>query len=176
MTTALLPAAILLAAFLNGSAPQQASPPGLQQRSPATSEEQVKVIREGGKAVLPDDASGLYRFDTSKSGRTGNFGEGVQIDQQFDEITGYLTLAPDNGHGNFNTYFLNEVRGGSGHLAFTTHAVHGIWYSFDGHLVRGLGQSRAEDGYWVMDGVLTLHDAGQTTHDRTISLKLTAQH
>ena len=87
---------------------------------------------EGGKTVLPEDAFGLYRY----ADREGEFGEGLQINDQFNEVSGYFSVsAGSKSHGKLLTYFLSEVEGGdptgNGHFAFTTRQVHGIWYTFE---------------------------------------------
>jgi hypothetical protein len=153
--------------------------PGLQQRAPGAPEDQhVTVVQEAGKTVpvLPEDASGLYRFSEDKSQRAGNFGEGIQIAEQFGEVSGYVTISADSGHGKMATYFLSRVSGGNGHLSFDTRQVHGAWYSFDGNLFRGSGATTADEGYYLLSGTLTFHDEGKKSEQpRKITLKLTAQ-
>jgi hypothetical protein len=154
--------------------------PGLQPRSSNSPDDHpVVVVRNQAKSVMPEDASGLYRFDNSDTRKGSNFGEGIEIDEQFDEVTGYLTIkaSPDGGKPSMQSYFLARVEGGGGELKFTTKPVHGIWYSFAGTLVRGPGATRANDGYYLLSGTLTMHDdTRQTTQQRTISLKQTALH
>jgi hypothetical protein len=176
MTMTFAPTIALIFVVLGGG-PQQTENPGLQRRpSGAPADQTVKVTLEGGKTVLPDDAFGLYRY----ADRPGEFGEGLQINQQFGEVSGYFSVsAGSNSHGKLLTYFLSEVEGGDpsgkGHFSFTTRQVHGIWYTFDGKAFRGTGANAAADGYYMMDGTLTTHDDVQkTTQNKTISLKLTA--
>jgi len=168
MTTAL--------AFLTAFLAFQAGAPGLQQRPKGDPADQtVKVVREGGQTVLPEDAYGLYRFPNKDSGKASNFGEGVQINEQFGEINGYVTVPGPKDK--LSSYFLSEVKGGNGHFSFETRQVHGIWYSFDGHVERGSGATAADDGYYQMTGTLTTHDeTAKTTQDRAVTLKLTGQH
>ena len=167
----MIPTILLAVAML---ASGQAPSPGLQPR-PSTDlgEQSVKVVKEGAGPVLPEDAYGLYRF----SDHEGGFGEGLQINEQFDEITGYLTLPdPKGGKGRFSSYFLSQVSGGNGHFAFVTRQVHGVSYTFDGQLKRGSGLSRGQDAFYLLDGTLIAHDqAGNSTQSRNINLKLTAQ-
>jgi hypothetical protein len=170
----------LLAGLTALAAAAQNPTPGLQQRSPGAADDQhVTVVQEAGKTVpvMPEDASGLYRFSDDKSQRMGNFGEGIQISEQFGEVSGYVTISPDNGHGKVATFFLSRVSGGNGHLSFDTRQVHGVWYSFDGQIFRGSGATAADEGYYMLSGTLTLHDEGKKTEQpRKIALKLTAQH
>jgi hypothetical protein len=164
----------LLAALLALSQQQPASP-GLQHRAGgAPDDEPVTVVHEPGKNILPDDAFGLYRFND----REGPFGEGLQINYQFDQISGYFSVsAGSNTHGKVLTYFLSRVTGGDGHLTWETRQVHGTWYSFEGRAARGPGLTRAQDGFYLMDGTLTAHDDVQkTTQNRTVTFKLVAMH
>jgi hypothetical protein len=174
MTTSILTSFLLMAALLASAVGQNTSP-GLQQRPAGDPDGQhVTVIREGGKTVLPDDAYGLYRFSDHENA----FGEGLQINEQFGEVSGYLTIPDGKGsHARFSSYFLTRVTGGNGHFAFVTRLVHGVSYSFDGHVQRGPGMSPAQDAFYVLDGTLnTLDQAGNTTQSRKITLNLTAQH
>jgi len=156
---------------------QQPSSPGLQHRStaaPVADDQPVTVVHEPGKNILPDDAFGLYRF----ADREGPFGEGLQITYQFDQISGYFSVsAGANTHGKVLTYFLIRVTGGDGHLTWETRQVHGISYSFEGKVMRGQGLTRAQDGFYLMDGALTTHDdVERTTQNRTVTFKLIGQH
>ena len=176
MTTTLFPTLALTIALLG--AQQQPENPGLQHRpAGAPADQSVKVTLEGGKTVLPDDAFGLYRY----ADREGEFGEGLQINQQFGEVSGYFSVSPDRKatascRHIFSARSREETRG-NGHFTFTTRQVHGVWYTFDGKVFRGTGATAAADGYYMMDGTLTTHDDVQkTTQNKTISLKLTAMH
>src|SRR5271170_1908486 len=175
MAIALTPVFAVLIA-LSAAVAQQPASPSLQPRSKSPADERpVVVLLNHAASVLPDDASGLYRFGDKE----GMLAEGVQIDEQFGDVTGYLTTkaSSDGGKGTLVGYFFSRVEGGGGDLNFTTKAVHGVWYSFEGKVVRGQGLSRAQDGFYLLEGVLIDHDdAGQTTQRQTISLKLTAQH
>jgi hypothetical protein len=166
---------LVLLLALQAVDPGQTAPPGLQQRPAGVPDEQhVTVVREGGKTVLPEDAYGLYRF----ADKEGAFGEGLQINEQFGEVSGYFSVsAGKDSHGRMSTYFLSEVTGGGGHLSFSTRRVHGSWYSFDGRVTRGAGLTRAQDGFYQLEGALVLHDeANKTSQQRVVSLKLTALH
>lgn len=173
MKVALAPGVVLLLAMT--ALGQQSGVPNLEHRpAGAPADQSVKVVLEGGKTVLPDDAFGLYRF----AGREGEFGEGLQINQQFGEVSGYFSVPPEGkSHGKLATYFLSEVKGGNGQFGFTTRQVHGTWYSFEGKVSRGPGMNATQDGYYVLDGTLITHDDLQkTTQNKPASLKLTAQH
>ncbi|AXC11358.1 hypothetical protein ACPOL_2022 [Acidisarcina polymorpha] len=167
-------AATALAALLSMGAGQVTSP-NLQNRPAGQPPDQhVTVIKESGQPVLPEDGYGLYRFSDHENA----FGEGLQITEQFDEVSGYLTIPdPKSGRGHYSSYFLSEVKGGNGHFSFTTRQVHGVFYSFDGQVKRGSGLSRAQDAFYVLAGTLSARDdAGNAVQTRHISMKLTAQH
>jgi len=152
------------------------SDPNLQHRPAADPEGQhVEVVREAGSlTVLPENAYGLYRF----SDRPKAIGEGLQIIEQFGDVSGYLTITDGKGsHTLYSSYFLSSVAGGNSHFAFTTRAVHGVSYSFDGHVQRGPGMAPAQEGYYVLNGTLTTRDqAGGAIQSRTVTFSLTAQH
>ena len=80
---------------------QQSENPGLQHRpAGAPADQTVKVVLEGGKTVLPEDAFGLYRY----ADREGEFGEGLQINQQFAEVSGYFSVSSGSkSHGKLFT-------------------------------------------------------------------------
>jgi hypothetical protein len=171
-----VPIALLLIAALSSVA-QEASPPspGLQPRSNNPSEDRpVVVLKNNAKRVLPDDASGLYLFEEPGVGKGTNFGEGIQLNEQFGDVTGYLTAKAAAEHNKIASYFLNRIEGGGGELSFTTKAVHGVWYSFDGKVVRGGGATPSDSGYYMLDGALITHDdLKHTTQQRAVNLNRT---
>ena len=170
--------ALMIALTGQGTVQQTAPPPGLQQRPASPSEERPRVVvRNHAKSVLPEDASGLYRFGDPDAGRGTNFREGVQINEQFGDVTGYLTIKSGSGKPAFASYFFSRIEGGDGELSFTTKAVHGIWYSFEGKILRGPAATPADNGYYLLTGSLSTHDdTRQTTQQRTVTLKQTAVH
>jgi hypothetical protein len=178
----ILPATISGVVFLTASltVSAQQMPPGLQsRRANPTEERPTVVLRNNARSVLPEDASGLYRFDDSDTRKISNLGEGVQIDEQFGDVTGYLTIKGPQEHAKpaLQSYFFSKIEGGGGDFNFTTKAIHGAWYSFEGKIVRGPGLSRADDAFYVLDGTLIAHDdTRQTSQRRTITLKLVAMH
>ena len=75
------------------------SDPGLQHRPAGDPDSQhVTVVHEAGsKTVLPEDAYGLYRFSDHPSA----FGEGLQIIEQFGDVSGYLTVPDGKSRAKF---------------------------------------------------------------------------
>jgi hypothetical protein len=70
------------------------------------------------------------------------------------------------------TYFFDQTSLHAQDLKFTTQLIHGIWYSFQGTIVRGSGKTREDDGYYLLMGELTEHDAVHKTETRrSVSLK-----
>jgi hypothetical protein len=174
-----LTSSILLTALLVGSAQQSSAPPGLQPR-PSTEQDDhpTVVLRNNAKSVLPENGTGYYRFEETGVGRGAELGEGVQLTEQFGDVTGYLTLkaSPDGGKPTLQSYFFNHIEGGGGDFSFTTKAVHGLWYSFEGKIERGPSDTPALEGYYQLTGTLITHnDTKGTTQQRKISLKRVGQ-
>ncbi len=52
-----------------------------------------------------------------------------------------------------------------------------MWFSFEGTIVRGSARSRDQQGYYLLQGQLVLHDvASQTQQARMVSLPLARQY
>ncbi|HTZ57467.1 MAG TPA: hypothetical protein VMB49_05185 [Acidobacteriaceae bacterium] len=149
-----------------GTAPQ----PVLHRRSYNQVEEELDIgTRSTGRTILPVDASGEYRL-----GSTGT----IEVDLQPDRLSGFITRLGDHesDEGTPLTFFFATSRLSGQRLSFTTRQVHGIWFSFDGTIVRGSAQSRSQQGYYLLEGQLTMHDAfAQTLQARMVSLPLAGQ-
>jgi hypothetical protein len=51
-----------------------------------------------------------------------------------------------------------------------------VWFSFEGTIVRGNAPSRAQQGYYLLEGRLVLHDVtSQTQQARNVSLPMARQ-
>ena len=150
---------------------QQIAAPVLHHRGdPSLEDASAIVVREHARRLLPENASGEYKL--------GESGEVIQVTEQFGEISGYITRLgqSDSDNGATLTYFFTQATGNGQHFSFRTAQVHGIWYSFDGEVVRGPGANRAVDGMYLLEGALTSrNEANRTTQRQTISLKLAAQ-
>jgi hypothetical protein len=122
-----------------------------------------------GRTTLPLEASGEYLL----SGRGGT----VEMDLEPDRLSGYITRPGDQAsdEGTPLTFFFptSALRGEE--LSFTTRQVHGTWFSFRGTIVRGTTRSRMEDGYYLLEGTLVLHDATNKT-DRSREVSLPREH
>ncbi len=127
--------------------------------------------------ALPKDVSGAYAFDR----RNGS----IEVDIDRGKLSGYISRLGDT-ETNSNTpltYFFDHTVVDDDHLQFETKVVHGIWYSFRGTIVRGSGQAREDEGYYVLHGTLLVHhpsDASdksseETVEQRSVNYKSLAQ-
>jgi hypothetical protein len=125
--------------------------------------------RSSGRTVLPLEASGAYSL-----GSTGQ----IDVELQPDRLSGFITRLGDreSDEGTPLTFFFATSRLAGQRLAFTTRQVHGVGWSFEGTIVRGSGRSRDQQGYYLLEGRLVMHDvAGQTEQARMVSLPLARQ-
>jgi hypothetical protein len=147
-----------------GLAPQ----PVLHRRSYDGDELDVGT-RSTGRTALPTDASGEYLLGT---------GATIDVELQLDRLSGFMTRLGDreSDEGTPLTFFFATGRLSGQRLSFTTRQVHGLWFSFEGTIVRGSAQSRTQQGYYLLEGQLVLHDtATQTQQARMVSLPLARQ-
>ena len=125
--------------------------------------------RSSGRTLLPADASGEYSLGS---------GGMVDVELQPDRLSGFITRLGDreSDEGTPLTFFFATSRLSGQQLAFTTRQVHGIWFSFEGTVVRGSARTRDQQGYYLLEGKLVLHDvASQTEQARMVSLPLARQ-
>ena len=126
--------------------------------------------RSTGRTILPLEASGEYTLGS---------GEFVDVELQPDRLTGYITRLGDreSDEGTPLTFFFATSRLAGQRFAFTTRQVHSVWFSFEGTIVRGNARSRDQQGYYLLEGRLVLHDvASQTEQARMVSLPLARQY
>ncbi len=122
--------------------------------------------RSSGRTILPLDASGSYSLGS---------GGLIDVELQPDRLSGFITRLGDreSDQGTPLTFFFATSRLAGRRLAFTTRQIHGVWFSFDGTIVRGSAQSRDQQGYYLLEGRLVMHDvASQTEQARMVSLPL----
>ncbi len=140
---------------------QSVSMPSLHHRGdPSTTDHPVVVKQGRNNSLIPDDASGAYML--------GHPGEVVEITMQFGELSGYISSQGDgeSDGGTPLTFFFDKTSFRGQELSFTTRQIHGIWYSFQGTIVRGPGKTRDQDGYYLLAGDLIEHNAVQKTESR----------
>jgi hypothetical protein len=94
-------------------------------------------------------------------------------------LSGYISRLgnEDSDRGAALTFLFEHTALNGERLSFTTRMVHGVWFSFDGTIVRGPGRTRTEDGYYLLEGELVEHDAAQRTQAQSnVRLKLNRQY
>ena len=127
------------------------------------------ATRSVGRTALPSEASGEYALGG---------GATIDIDLQPDRLSGFITRPGDreSDAGTPLTFFFATSRLSSQQLAFTTRQVHGVWFSFQGTIARGSARTRDQQGYYLLQGQLVMHDAAsQTEQARMVSLPLARQ-
>lgn len=125
--------------------------------------------RSSGRTILPVEASGTYALGSSGS---------IDVELQPDRLSGFITRMGDRAsdEGTPLTFFFATSRLSGQQLAFTTRQVHGVWFSFEGTIVRGPAHSRDQQGFYLLEGRLVMHDAAsQTEQARMVSLPLARQ-
>ena len=170
MRLRLLPWALWLAGSLASwpSLAQTPADPGLHRRSAQAPDAVPEPVIATGHTNLPPEAEGRYRW-----GRSG--GRPVdEIELYFEEgkLQGYLVerLDPSPHTAPVNFAFATTHVDGNA-VAWTTRRVHGKFYSFSGHLERGLVASPTLPGYYLLTGTLTEHGGDADSVGSTVSLK-----
>ncbi len=157
--------------------PQQSSTPTLHSRGQQEPDETMPAGTVRGESALPDDVWGAYEFDHSN--------ESIEIDLNRKKLSGYISLLGDAETDSNTplTFFFDESSLDGDEITFQTRVVHGVWYSFQGTIVRGDGKVRADEGYYVLHGVLALHhpqsgrdkSADETIERRDVNFKSVRQ-
>ncbi|HUZ04179.1 MAG TPA: hypothetical protein VMU62_02385 [Acidobacteriaceae bacterium] len=128
--------------------------------------------------TLPADVSGAYAFDHNN--------ESIDIDlDRRGKLTGFITRLGDEETDSNTplTYFFDQTAVQGDQLQFETKVVHGLWYSFIGTIVRGSGQVRNDEGYYILRGTLSVHhpsnerdkSSQETVEQRKVKYKSLAQ-
>jgi hypothetical protein len=159
--------AVFLVIGVQAALAQATTDPALHRRSDASAQAQPGAAagKQRGTSTLPADASGEYMIDEE--------GSVVEITIENGVLDGYVSKLVE-GPTSFLTYFFDHTTINGNRLTFTTKEVHGIWFSFDGAIVRGDAQSRQKDGYYRLKGTWMTHDDPQKSQSSsTVSLKST---
>jgi hypothetical protein len=112
-----------------------------------------------------DDYSGMYSFRQD--------GEFVQITiEDAGRVTGFVSRYGDgeSDQGTFLNQFFKQGKLDGKKLNFTTETVHGVWFEFKGAVDRGPGKTPGDEGYYVLNGMLTEY---HTDANKKISSKST---
>ncbi len=143
--------------------------PVLHRRAYQVDDDLDMSTRSTGRTILPLEASGAYSLGAGGS---------IDVELQPDRLSGFITRMGDreSDEGTPLTFFFATSRLAGQRLAFTTRQVHGVWFSFEGTIVRGAARSRDQQGYYLLEGRLVMHDAAsQTEQARMVSLPLGRQ-
>ena len=146
---------------------QTATDPALHHRGDTSAQGQLTASgKQRGSSTLPASASGEYMINEA--------GSVVQITIENGVLDGYISKLLE-GQTSSVTYFFDRTTINGDRLTFTTKQVHGIWYSFDGEIVRGdASRSKQEDGYYRLKGTWVTHDEAQKSQSTSaVSLKST---
>ena len=122
-------------------------------------------------AAVADDYSGMYTFL-----RDGEF---VQFTvEDAGHVTGFISRYgdSDSDHGEFLNHFFKQAKLDGHDVTFTTDTVHGTWFEFKGKVDRGPAKTKAQEGYYVLKGMLTEYatDAAKkvSSKEREVEFKL----
>ena len=161
------------------SAPTPAThAPVLQQRSADNSAATTLPMIATGQTDLPDAAQGSYPW--SFTGKPSDSLSGNRIEIYFEDgkLHGYMTERIDS-HADPQAeqvapmvfdFATTHIEGST--LKWTTRQVHGHWFSFVGRLERGSDQTTtAQSGYYLLIGMLTLHQGASPPAAHRVSLK-----
>ena len=109
----------------------------------------ASAVAQSSTPALPD-YSGMYSFL-----RDGEF---MQITlEEKGKVSGFISRYGDSSSdkGTFLDQFIKSGTSDGKQVSFTTEAVHGVFYTFQGTFDRGPGKKPEEDGYYVLRGTLT---------------------
>jgi hypothetical protein len=118
-------------------------------------------------SALPSDASGEYKL--------GKPGDVIEIILDGNGLTGYISMIgkTENDKDAALTFFFDQTELGAETLSFTTRPVHGQSYSFQGTIARGPATTKAKEGYYLLQGTLTLHNTADRSEEaRRVALPL----
>ena len=100
-------------------------------------------------------------------------GSVVQITIENGVLDGYISKLTDQQTSAL-TYFFDRTTINGDRLTFTTKQVHGIWYSFDGAIMRTDVPSKQETGFYRLKGTWAIHDeATKNGSTSTVSFRST---
>ncbi len=160
-------AVLCSAPVLAQAADNNGGSPTLHQRTEQTYGEVRSRKNPQVPSTLPSEASGEYLM--------GKPGDVIEIILDSNGLTGYISMIgkTDKDKDAALTYFFDDTQLDAKSLSFTTRPVHGLYYSFLGTIVRGPAPTRAKEGYYLLQGTLTLHNtADRSEEPRRVALPL----
>ncbi len=101
------------------------------------------------------DYSGMYSFL-----RDGEF---LQLNVENDgKLTGFVSRYgdTDSDRGVFLEQFFKNASLNGNSVSFTTLVVHGVYFDFQGTIIRGEGKNPNDEAYYILKGKLTQHTTG----------------
>ncbi len=131
---------------------QQTTTPSLHDRSQGYRNQAAPGTNFANQpSSLPSDVWGSYEFDHTS--------ESIELDLDRNRLNGFIARLGDAETDNNTplTFFFDQSAIDGDEISFQTRVLHGIWYSFRGTIVRGDGKTRADEGYYVLRGVLAAH-------------------
>jgi hypothetical protein len=117
--------------------------------------------------------SGMYTFL-----KEGEFVQLTVEDQG--QVTGFVSRYGDGDENQgFQDQFFKSAKLDGNKLTFTTKAVRGVWFAFQGAVERGEGKNPGDEAYFVLKGALTENttDANKkvSARSREVVLKMFPQ-
>jgi hypothetical protein len=119
--------------------------------------------------AVSSDLSGMFTFLKE--------GEFVQLTVEDGQLSGFVSRFgdTDSDKGQFIDQFFDQASIQGEHLYFKTKTVHAVWYELDGTLTTVAGKQKGDEGYRVIRGQLTLHNAdakgAEQSSQRTVEFK-----
>jgi hypothetical protein len=163
-------AVAVLLMWTTSSLAQTGSEPALHHRVPGSGSDSASAPstpggKQKGTSTLPPSAQGEFMLDET--------GSVVQITIENGTLDGYVSKLVEGQTASL-TYFFDRTTSQGDHLTFTTRQVHGIWYSFDGTIVRGDAASKQETGFYRLKGTWVMHNESDKSQSATpVSFKST---
>jgi hypothetical protein len=105
----------------------------------------------------PADISGMYTFLHE--------GEFVQLTQNGSVLSGFISRFADDKQETFVDQFFNKASWSNGELTFETRKTKGVWYEFKGSAKQMPGKTAQQEGFIVLAGKLTSHNADPNGKD-----------
>ena len=129
----------------------------------------IVVAQAAPPPAASPDLSGMFTFLKE--------GEFVQLTVEDGQLSGFVSRFgdTDSDKGQFIDQFFDKASIQGDHLYFKTKTVHAVWYELDGTLTTVAGKQKGDEGYRVIRGKLTLHNAdakgAEHASERTVEFK-----
>jgi len=122
----------------------------------------------------------LAQAPREESGVSGQYsflheGEYVQIAVQGERVTGFVSRIGETEYDrdvHLDHSIVNGTLRGR-QMSFGTTELHAIWFEFSGQVQRGPAKTRAEEGFYLLQGVLKRHMSDAEHRERVESREVT---